>query len=101
MKLDYIPATSKYTIHVPRSNPKIGEYVKDYGLNLSTSASTADEAVLFTDSPYAALTFIDNATPEASRALGHLVPELEASRCLGMERNCVTPPGLELYPFRS
>ena len=103
MILDFVNSANgpRYILRVPRSAPDIKAYVTEHGLNFSTSASTTDEAVLFTDNMYAAMTYAEHATPAAMAQFGPLLPELEASRCLGMpDRKCKVPDGLDLYPFQ-
>lgn len=99
MILDYAEKTGKYLIKVPRDPELIQSLIVEHGLNFWTG-SPVDTAVLWTDNAYAALTYVDHATPAASRQLAHMVPQLEASQSLGMARRCATPDGMDLFPYQ-
>lgn len=100
MILDFIPASSDYVIRIPRDDVRVSELVTEHGLNLSVTASTAAEAVLFTKDPYAALSYAENATERAAQALGPMLPELQASYSLGSSTKFLVPDGRDLYPFQ-
>lgn len=99
MILDYADKTSKFLVKVPREAALIKELMDDHGLNF-WSGSPPDTAVLWTDNAYAALTYAPHATSGALKQISRMLPELEASRSLGMERKCVTPAGMDLYPYQ-
>lgn len=105
MILDYAERTGKYIIRVPRSHAQVREFVEQHGLDFSRTASTENEAVLSTPSPYAALTYADAATPAAARQLGPLLPALAQSRSLGSSTKYpvgtgAAEAGHSLYPFQ-
>lgn len=101
MELDYFDKTKKFTLKVPRdSGVDIKKLLTEHGLNYSTTASTVETACMFTENPYAAMTYSDSATSRAVQQFAHLLPELEASRVLGMDRKVAVPDGLDLYPFQ-
>jgi len=101
MQLDFYPNTGKFTLDIPRSSDlNIKQFVQEHGLNYSTTASTVDNACLFTDNLYAAMTYAEAATPAAIKQFSHLLPELEASRLHAFDRKVKTPDGLDLYPFQ-
>ena len=59
MRLDWQPKSGLFTLHVPRAEANLQELMQDHGLDHSLSASTEQEAVLFTTEPYAAAAFVD------------------------------------------
>ena len=70
MILDYIDSTDNYVIRLPRDEAStIRHLMKVDGLNFSTSASTNSEAVLYTDTPYSALSYFDHGTERAKQNL--------------------------------
>lgn len=101
MKLDFHDTTRKFTLTVPRSSGvNVKTLMQEHGLNFSTAASTPEEACLFTDNPYAAMTYSDKATSRAIKQFSNLLPELEASRVLSSDRKVAVPEGVDLYPFQ-
>lgn len=100
MILDYNDTNSNYILRVPRDHARIREFMESHGLNFSRTASTRDEAVLYTDDPYAALTYADNATIAARYQLGDLARAVEASRSLGSTTRHPCPEGLDLFPYQ-
>lgn len=77
MYLDYNQVNETFILRVPRNGHSIKSLMHEHGLDFSTSASTAEHAVLFTKEPYAAATFSDSTS---ARALGQLAPILEEIR---------------------
>ena len=100
MKLDYHEKTKKFTLRMPRNHAKVSELMTKHGLDFSKKRSTLEEACLYTDNDYAAMTFSDYATQRARTQFKDYLPELEASRLLGMDRKVKVPSGLDLYPFQ-
>ena len=98
--LDYQPAKQTYVLRVPRGERDVRELVEKFGLNYSTSASTAGEAVLFTPEPYAAAAFAEYATPDAQGQLKGIMDELEASRATSSDLHIACPPDKELWGFQ-
>ena len=99
MILDYNPHKSLYTLHVPRDG-KEAEYMNEFGLDMSSTASSNDEAVLFTGSPYAAATFAEHATPAAMERLAPIIAEIDLSRATDSSGHYDFPPEEELAPYQ-
>lgn len=101
MKLDYVPATEAYTLRVPRSEGvDVKQLMLDHGLDLSTTASTPDTALLFTKEPYCAATFRDHATPAARTRLGAIIREIDTSWASTGTAHIACPADQELWPFQ-
>lgn len=101
MQLDYIQKTGAYTLWVPRaSGISVQDLMMDHGLDLSATASTADQACLFTREPYAAVTFRDHATARATARLGGLITEIDASWRDKSSAHIKCPPDQELWAFQ-
>lgn len=101
MILDYVEKTGCFTVHVPRGEKDlIRELMNEHGLDFSTSASTIENACLFTRDRYAAMSYADYATPAARNEFGDFLKPLEMSRALESKRKAKTPAGLDLYPFQ-
>lgn len=100
VKLDYVPSTRAFTLRVPRGSADIQRLMIDHGLDLSTSASTASHAVLFTREPYAAASFGADATPAALAQLGPILAEIEASWKPTSGAHIKCPPDLALWDFQ-
>lgn len=100
MILDYNPATSAFILNVPRPTLNIKMLVEDYGLDFSTSATTAANAVLFTKEPYCAASFFEHGTPVAKAQLQALVIQIEASRALDNAGHFRVPADKELWGFQ-
>lgn len=104
MQLDYNPETKLYFVRVPRVVPageiSANSLMFEYGLDFSTSASTPQEAVLFTGSPYAAATFVEHGTPAAREALSAISTEVARSRSITATRHIEVPDDEELAPYQ-
>ena len=100
MILDYNPHTKMFLLRVPRGQHDIRELVKQHGLDLSVPASTAAEAVLFTQEPFAAVTFMEHATPAAREQLGALAAEIDKSWAAESAGHFRCPADKELWPFQ-
>lgn len=89
MLLDY--RNGNFILRVSRADaPAI---MKEHGLDLSTTASTATEAVLFTAEPYAAAAFGEFASPAAGGALAPILAEIAASWALEPIKPAARWPG--------
>ena len=101
MILDYNPTTKAFILRVPRSGGHdLRSLMVDHGLDMSIPASTPDTAVLFTHEPYAAVTFIDMATPAARAVLAPIAEIIEASWRQTSDRHFEVPFDKELWPFQ-
>ena len=80
MLMDYDETHKVYLIRVPRQDAgTIRALMTEHGLDLSIPLSTPQEACLFTREPYAAVTFIEHATPGAQSQLSTLFTAIAAS----------------------
>lgn len=101
MQLDFHPGTQAFTLKVPRGDADlIGALMRDHGMDFSETASTANEAVLFTREPYCAATFALNATPRAQAELAGLLTRIDSSWALDSGRHIDVPEGKELWGFQ-
>lgn len=101
MKLDYFPKTGAFTIAVPRSaQADIQMLMREHGLDFSTSASTPDNAILFTKEAYAAASFAEFATPFARQQLAGILTEIDASRQIESGAHIKCPADKELWNFQ-
>lgn len=100
MLLDYNPATSAFILNVPRPTTEIKMLVEDFGLDFSTSATTTNNAVLFTKEPYCAASFFEYGTPAAKGQLQALITQVEASRALDNRGHFRVPADKELWGFQ-
>ena len=74
--------------------------MRDHGLDLSTSASSGGEAVLFTREPYCAVSFYKHATPAAAGELHGIQKEIDASFKAESKAHIKCPQDKELWPFQ-
>ena len=101
MKLDFNPSQSVYFLRVNRAEGvDIQALMHEHGLDLSTSASSGSEAVLFTREPYAAAAFGDHATPLARSNLDGILKQIEQSWAPASNINIKCPADKELWPFQ-
>ena len=100
MKLDYNPSTKAFIIKAKRNEIDVQQMMKEHGLDFSTTASTGNEAVMFTREPYAAAAFGEHATPAAKHELRFILAEIEASWKGTSNANIKCPADRELWPFQ-
>lgn len=101
MLLDYVPQTGAYVLRVPRmSGVAPHTLMLEHGLDMSTSASTAETAVLFTREPYAAVAFWQYASPRAKDQLIRLQTEIDHSWAKESKGHIKVPQDEELAPFQ-
>lgn len=106
MILDFEPRNGNYILRVPRRTREdeaaVQAYMTEYGLDLSMSASTATEAVLFTFQPYAAAPFWEFATDRAKAdpQLQWICREIELSRAPESGRHFDVPEDEELSGYQ-
>lgn len=100
MQLDYVARTGSYILWVPRGTHDPRTIMEEHGLDFSATASTPDKACLFTQEPYAAVSFWDYATPAARDNLLRLRTEIEASWRKESNAHILVPPDEELAPFQ-
>lgn len=100
MILDFNQTSGAFFLKVPRHEADPVQIMNEHGLDFSTPASTASEAVLFTREPYAAVAFWEYATPAARDKLINLQTEIENSYASDAGRHIDCPPDEELWPFQ-
>lgn len=101
MQLDYNPKKSSYIVRLPRSEKDlIKTLMQREGLDFSESASTSAEAVLFTETPYAAAQFAEHATPRARAQLKPITDQIAASWDNAGKASVLSPQGTALRPFQ-
>src|ERR1017187_4680430 len=74
--------------------------MREHGLDFSASASTKNEAVLFTRDQYAAATFSDYASPDALLRLAPILFEIGESWRSTSNAHIAVPADRELWPFQ-
>jgi SNF2 family DNA or RNA helicase len=77
VKLDYHPGKGFFTLHAYAS--EAARLKIEHGLDRSVQASTPQVSCLYTPEPYAAVAFINYATPAAARELNPIAREIAAS----------------------
>lgn len=101
MLLDFNPSTHAYIVRLPSSESTlIQELLKDHGFDMSVTASTAREAVLFTHEDYAAVPFWEHCTPAAQAQLLSLHEDIEASWASDSQGHILCPGDQELWPYQ-
>lgn len=101
MILDYHESTKCFTLRVPRSDAaKIDDLMTAQGWDFSTPASDRGTAVLFTKEPYAAVGYIDQATPFARAQLQGISDLVAQSWKAESNAHIKCPMDKELWPFQ-
>lgn len=100
MQLDYNPANRTFILRIPRGELDATKVMMEHGLDFSAPASSANEAVLFTTEPYAAVAFYQYATPVAADQLIRLQSEIDKSWAKVGTGHYDVPAGEELWPFQ-
>lgn len=101
MILDFNPATRAFILRVQRvEGIQPRTLMDEHGLDFSTTASTANEFVLFTKEPYAAVAFWNHATPAAQRELLDLQNRIDESWRKESDGHIKVPEGKELFGFQ-
>jgi SWI/SNF-related matrix-associated actin-dependent regulator of chromatin subfamily A-like protein 1 len=100
MILDYNNSTGAFFLRVQRGEGDPQVLMKEYGLDLSVTATTASEAVLLTHEPYAAASFGPYATPYARAQLHGILTEIDKSWAPTSNANIKVPIDQELWPFQ-
>lgn len=100
-QMDFNPVTGAFIIKVPR-NPyaDVEVLVREHGLDFSTSASTAETAVLFTKESYAAVAFWDGATERAKAELATIQAQIETSWKRESQGHIKCPADVEPWSFQ-
>ena len=100
MNLDYNESKDTYILRVPRNGHSIKALMHEHGLDFSTAASSASEAVLFTEEAYAAASFADCATERCRAKLGPILDEVAASWKSTSSSHYPVPEDKELWDFQ-
>lgn len=96
MKVEYNPHTKAYILRVPSiQKEEVASLMVYRGLTFSTSASSREEAILFSENPYSVCDLAEN-VPE----LAQLRAAIDASRALDGTGTRRLPPGKELWPYQ-
>lgn len=99
--LDYNPTNGTFFLRVPRDCPLTPSIVQtEHGLDMSLTASTPREAVLFTREPYAAVAFYEYATERCKAQLLELQGRIDDSWRQDSRAHIACPPDEELWPFQ-
>lgn len=106
MKLDFNTANGKFLWHGTARGPDrkvVADRAGEIGLDFSTSASSGDRLVYFTESPYAALPLLDaNSGSSARERLAFLKRRLDMSwREDWTGSRFSMPDDVELHPYQS
>ncbi len=101
MKLQFVDKTDKFVLTVPRgSKPSATELISDYGMNMSSTASTAANAVLFTDNPYTAAPFSKYGDDHAREKLRWITDAVDESWLKDSAAHIDCPADKELWGFQ-
>lgn len=103
MILDYNPSNANFFVRVARYNDTVGidQLMREHGLDLSTTAGDAGEAILFTKEPFAAVTFYKYGTDRAKAVLQPIYDAIEESWLKAAPADYPVPPDKELWPFQN
>lgn len=101
MKLDYNSARDTYFLRIERDGKhSVATFINEHGLDYSETASTPNEAVLFTRDPYAAAAFEDCASDNALLKLAPILHEINESWRSESNAHIACPADKELWPFQ-
>jgi SNF2 family DNA or RNA helicase len=99
--LDWNPSTGAYWLRVGRGEADVDRLIKEHGLDLSDTATTASSAVLVTHEPYAAALFAPKyGTARAKANLAHLLRQIELSQTSVGTGHYPVPYDKELWGFQ-
>lgn len=101
MQLIYVEKTDKFVLTVPRgSKPTAAELVADYGMNMSSTRSTAASACLFTDNYYTAAPFAKFGDDNARAKLRRITDAVDESWLKDSAAHIDCPIDKELWGFQ-
>jgi len=101
LKLQFVDKTDKFVLTVPRgSKPTAAELISDYGMNMSSTRSTAAEACLFTDNYYTAAPFAEYGDDYARSKLRWITNAVDESWLKDSSANIDCPADKELWGFQ-
>lgn len=101
MQLDYHESAKCFTLRVPRQDKALVENLMTInGWDFSTSASDLGSAILFSKEPYAAVGYIDHATPFARAQLQGISDLVAQSWKAESNAHIKCPMDKELWPFQ-
>lgn len=100
MILDWNPSQKLFILRVPRVEHNPLDLMVEYGLDVSISASTDTEAILFTPEHYAAASFAQVATDRAREELSYVLEQIERSWAPSSDCHVDVPEDKELWPFQ-
>lgn len=99
MILDYNASRDQFIVRTPDA-VLAHKLMHEHGLDLSITASTDYEKVLFTAEPHAAVTFYDTATERARDRLASLYRQIQLSTAPNSGRHIAIPADKELWGFQ-
>jgi len=101
VKLQYVDKTDKFVLTVPRgSDPTAAELMSNFGMDMSTTGSTAANACLFTDSPYTAAPFSQYGDAHAQEKLRWITDAVAESWLKDSNAHIDCPADKELWGFQ-
>lgn len=101
MILDFVASTAAFTARVDRADKDLVQsLMNDHGWDFSSTASNRGTAILFTKEPYAAVSFIDSATPYARVQLQGIHDRIQESWRAESGAHIKCPMDKELWPFQ-
>jgi SWI/SNF-related matrix-associated actin-dependent regulator of chromatin subfamily A-like protein 1 len=99
MQLDYNQSNDTFLLAVEQG-VDVSSFMREHGLDFSTSSSSAKEALLFTRDPYAAAAFEECATDRALLKLSPILFEINESWRSESGAHIACPYDRELWPFQ-
>ncbi len=100
MFLDYNYSRRWYILRVATGEANLNSLREEHGLNYSTTSSSGDSHVFFTDCPYAAVTFFKFAGDRARMELSPLKAAIDESWQTESQGHFDVPEGRELWGFQ-
>lgn len=102
MKLQFIDKTNKFVLTVPRRGQILTaeQIVREFGMDMSSTRSTAAEACLFTDSPYTAAPFSEYGDLYAQAKLAWITDAVAESWQKDNDSNIDCPADKTLWGFQ-
>lgn len=102
MKLQFVEKTNKYVLTVPRHGSILTaeQLVREYGMDMSSTRSTAHEACLFTDSPYTAAPFAKYGNLDTQNKLSWITNAVAESWEDNNDANIDCPADQKLWGFQ-
>lgn len=100
MQLDFNSASGAFILRFARGEADPQVLMREQGLDFSATASTADQCVMFTREPYAAVGWWEHGTQAARARLNELKVEIDMSWAAESQAHIEVPMDEELAPFQ-